>query len=63
MRPCTRELSRQKSSLERRDTPYDTNTRKTNFPTQSALDGVVVYVREILLESLKSGDPFERLTL
>jgi hypothetical protein len=42
MRPCTRELARQKSSLERRHTPHGTNIRKTNFPTQSTLDGVVV---------------------
>jgi hypothetical protein len=41
MRPCTRELSLQKSSLERRNTPYGTNIRKTNFPAQSALDAVV----------------------
>jgi hypothetical protein len=43
MRPCTRELTRYKSSLERRETPYGTNRRKTNFPTQSTLDGVVFF--------------------
>jgi hypothetical protein len=43
MRSCTRELSRQKLSLDRRDTRYGTNTRKTNFPTQFTLDGVVVF--------------------
>jgi hypothetical protein len=42
MRPCTREGSRLKSSLERSDTPYGTNTRKTNFPTQTTFDGAVV---------------------
>jgi hypothetical protein len=37
-----KELSRQKSSQEKRNTPHGTNTRKTNFPTQPALSGVVV---------------------
>jgi hypothetical protein len=32
MRPCTTELSRYKSSLARQNTPYGTNTRKTNKP-------------------------------
>jgi hypothetical protein len=31
-----------KSSLEKSNTPYGANTRKTNFPTQPAFDGVVV---------------------
>jgi hypothetical protein len=43
MRPCTREVSRYKSSLEGNNTLYGTNRRKTNFPTQSTLDGVVVF--------------------
>jgi hypothetical protein len=41
MRTCTREVSRLKSSLERSNIPYGTNTRKTNFPPQTTLDGVV----------------------
>jgi hypothetical protein len=39
MRPCTRELSSQKLSLEM-DCLYGTNTINTNFPTQTTLDGV-----------------------
>jgi hypothetical protein len=42
MRPCAREVSREESSLERRNTPYGPNTTKTNFPTRTTLDGVVV---------------------
>jgi hypothetical protein len=42
MRPCTREVSRLKSSLERRNIPYGTNTRKTKFLIPTTLDGVVV---------------------
>jgi hypothetical protein len=38
-----RTITTEKSSLERRDTPYGTNTRK-NFPTQSTLGGVVVFL-------------------
>jgi hypothetical protein len=42
MRPCTRELPEDKSSLERQ-TLYMVQTQNTNFPTQSTLDGVVVF--------------------
>jgi hypothetical protein len=42
MRPCTRDVSRLKSSLDRNKTPYDTNTRKTKISAQTTLDGVVV---------------------
>jgi hypothetical protein len=38
MRTCTRELSSLKSSLERSNTHYGTNTGKTKFSIQSTLD-------------------------
>jgi hypothetical protein len=42
MRPCTRDVSQLKSSLERNNTLYGTNTRKTNVSTQTTIDGVEV---------------------
>jgi hypothetical protein len=31
-------------SLEKQNSAYGTNARKTNFPTQCTLDGVVVFL-------------------
>jgi hypothetical protein len=35
------------------DTPYGTNTRKTNFPTQSTLDGIVVFFTSALITGVQ----------
>jgi hypothetical protein len=56
MRPCTRELSHRNHSLERTHTHYGTNTRKTNFPTQSLLNGVVVFFTSAVITRVQMGE-------
>jgi hypothetical protein len=43
MRPCTRELSEHKSSLERQILRIPPTQKNTNFHTHSTLDGVEVF--------------------